>query len=119
MADVINSWNNVVPICGNHKEERVEMIINSGPHSLFYSCPRYYSENRKDGEIACNNRINLIEYEAMVRHLHEMIAEADLNGEQIDLTNYKWKKKGICYRVLEHKGDKLYVEILNRRAMRS
>jgi len=47
-----------------------------------------------------------------------LIAEAAVNGETIDLTNYTWSSKGINYKVLEQKGDVLLVEILNLRAMR-
>ena len=117
MLTIENSWKNIVPICGNHKE-RVEMVINNGPHSMFYSCPKYYPENRTKEERACNNRINLIEYQKMVDKLMGMIAEAEVNGETVDLTNFSWSSKGTEYKVLEHDGDKLYVQILNLRAMR-
>lgn len=118
MYSVTDSWQNIIPICGNHKGERIEMTVNSGPHSMFYSCPKYYPQNRTKDERACSNRINLIEYEAMVDHIHGLIAEADVSGGNIDLTNHSWSRKGIDYRVLEHKGDKVYVEILNRKALR-
>lgn len=117
MFTIENSWKNIVPICGNHKE-RVEMVINNGPHSMFYSCPKYYPENRTKEERACNNRINLIEYQKMVDKLMGMIAEAEVNGETIDLTNFSWNSKGTEYKVIEHDGDKLYVQILNLRAMK-
>ena len=117
MYTIENSWKNIIPICGNHNE-RIEMTINSGPHSLFYSCPKYYPENREKDERACNNRINLIVYQKMVDKLMGMIAETALEGGSIDLTNYSWTSKGITYKVLETKGDTLYVQILNKRAMK-
>ena len=54
----------------------------------------------------------------MIDKLMGMIAEAEVNGETIDLTNFKWSSKGTEYKVLEHSGDKLYVQILNLRAMK-
>lgn len=117
MYTIENSWKNIVPICGNH-EHRIEMTTNNGPHSMFYSCPKYYPENRNAEERACNNRINLIEYQKMVDKLMGIIAEAAINGESIDLTNYTWTSKGITYKVLEQKGDVLFVKILNLRAMK-
>ena len=112
------SWKNIVPVCGNHGGERIPMVINNGPHSLFYSCPKYHPENREKGERACNNRINLIEYEKMVSHVMEIIAEEACKNNDIDLTNYKWTSKGIHYKVLEHKDGELVIEVLNARAMR-
>ena len=54
----------------------------------------------------------------MVDKLMGMIAEAEVNGETIDLTNYTWNSKGTEYKVIEPDGDKLYVQILNLRAMK-
>ena len=54
----------------------------------------------------------------MVDKLMGMIAETALEGGSIDLTNYSWTSKGITYKVLETKGDTLYVQILNKRAMK-
>ncbi len=112
-------WQKICPVCGNHKGEHIEMIINEGPHSMFYSCPKYYPENRTEDERACANRINLIEYQKMVEKLNDMIADAACNGGKIDLTNYTWTEKGIQYKVVSHntKTDTLTVEILNKKAL--
>ena len=60
-------WKDITIVCGCH-EQPVKMIIQEGPSSLFYSCPRYYPENRNENESACANRINLIDYEEMVNY---------------------------------------------------
>lgn len=119
MFTIDSAWGNVIPICGNHPGECVEMQVNQGPHSMFYSCPRYYPQNRGKDERACNNRINLIEYQKMVDKLMGFVAEAEVSGGSADLTNYSWTSKGTDFKVIEHKGDKIKVEILNRRAMKS
>ena len=112
------SWKNITPICGCHGDERIEMVIQQGPHSLFYACPKYHPENRKPGEKACNNRINLIEYQKMLEKLMGEIAEADCTLSPTDLTNLRWKSKGIEFVVLEHDGEKAVVSIKNVRAMK-
>ena len=61
---------------------------------------------------------HLIEYQKMVDKLMGLVAEAAVNGETIDLTNYTWTSKGTTYKVIEQNGDTLFVEILNLRAMR-
>lgn len=118
MYDMDDSWKNVTPICGCHGDERVEMTIQQGPHSLFYACPKYRPENRKPGEKACNNRINLIDYQKMLERLMSEIAEADATMGTVDLTNCRWKNHGTEFRVLEHDGAKVTVEIKNLRAMK-
>ena len=112
------AWKNITPVCGNHQGRRVEMAIVQGPHSLFYACPEYYPQNRETGACACNNRLNLVDFEKMVSHVSEIIADEAKNGNEIDLTNYHWSRKGTDYRVIEHNGDSMKIEILNRSAMK-
>lgn len=118
MYEFNDAWKMIKPVCGCHGDEQVEMTIQTGPHSLFYSCPKYYPQNRKDGERACANRINLIEYQKMVEKLTGEIAEAEVNGGSVNLKNMKWKEKGIEYHVIDHKKDMLTVSIVNKKALR-
>lgn len=117
-TSIDGGWGKIVPICGNHGEEMIEMVVNNGPHSMFYSCPKYYPQNRNENERACNNRINLIEYQAMVDHLMDIIASEAIQNNSIDLTNYTWTKKGIVFCVLKQEKEILYVQIKNVSAMR-
>lgn len=118
MYEIAEAWKYIKPKCGCHGENKIDMVIQEGPASLFYACPKYHPENREPGERACNNRLNLIEYQKMVEKLTGMIAEADCEGGTVDLTNFHWSAKGVEYNVLEHKGDHITVEIKNIRAMR-
>lgn len=111
------AWKNIVPVCGNHQDRQVEMAIVQGPHSMFYACPEYYPQNRKAG-CACNNRLNLVDYEKMVSHVSGIIAEEAMRGNEIDLTNYSWSRKGTDYTVIKHSGDGIRIAILNRSAMK-
>ena len=119
MYEIKEFWNHVTPVCGCHGDNKVKMIIHEGPHSLFYSCPKYYPDSREEGEVACNNRINLVEYQKMLEKMMWKIAEAEAEMGSVNLTNFKWSSKGIDYKVLKHENDEIEVEIKNIRAMRS
>jgi ribosomal protein L15 len=94
------------------------MEIQEGPSSLFYACPKYKMENREPDERACSNRLSLEDYTKMLEHLHKLIIESEANDEKIDLTNYTWKdRKGTEYKVLSQQGNKLKIQVYNKRAL--
>ena len=112
------SWDDITLVCCYRHKEPIPMIIQAGPSSPFYACPKYHEENREPGERACNNRLSLQDYTKMLEHLHKMVIDAELNDEKINLTNYTWKdRKGIEYKVLSQNGDKLVISVYNKRAI--
>jgi len=117
MGFITGSWENVHLYCGAHQDELVEMQLKEGPHSLFYACPKYYPDNRKEGEHACYNRLNLVDCEKMLSTIADMIIEADSKGEIVDLTNYSWTKKGITYKILHYSPSRLDVSVFNKPSM--
>lgn len=68
-----NLWKHITLTCGNGHTEEVVMDLKQGPLSLFYACPKYYPENRKEKERACANRLNLVDFEKMLDHMTEKI----------------------------------------------
>lgn len=115
---VQNLWKKIILVCGCHKEEVVMQLID-GPSSLFYACPKYYPENRMQGERACANRINLVDYEKMVDFLSEKIEDALLNGAKENLTHTSWVyKKTIEFEVIEHTEDYIKVKMKNKKALK-
>lgn len=110
-------WENVHLFCGAHDGELVEMELKEGPHSLFYACPRYYPQNRKEGEHACYNRLNLVDCEKMLSDLADIIIKADERGERFNPTNYSWAKKGITYKILQYDGSRIDVSVFNKPSM--
>lgn len=115
---VKNMWKQIVLVCGCHEEEVIMNIIQ-GPSSLFYACPKYYPENRENGERACANRINLVDYEKMVDYLSDKIEESLLEGNKEDLTNLNWVYKGVIeFKVLEHKNGMIKVRMKNKKALK-
>lgn len=115
---ITNSWDDVTLVCCNRHAEPIPMVIQKGPSSLFYACPKY--KDHDEDERACNNRLSLQDYTAMLQHLHKMIVEAELNDERLILTNYSWKdRKGTLFKVLQHDGNKLVIMVENKRAINS
>lgn len=111
-------WTMIEPYCGNGHEEDVKLDITEGPFSLFYSCPKYHEANRDEGERACANRINLIDYEKMINYITNLILEGSSSGTFVNLKNYKWKKNGIEYEIFEHTDSKIKIKIKSSKALR-
>lgn len=115
---VINSWNQITLVCGAHGDDYSNVMqLKQGPHSLFYSCPKYKSIYGKDHEgRSCNNRLTLVDYENMLNFLMEHSEEAD-GLVDVNLTGFEWRKNGVSYKVLEHKYDKFKILMRNDKAM--
>jgi hypothetical protein len=95
------------------------MEIQNGPHSLFYACPKYHPDNREPDERACSNRINLVDYEIMLKHLQDILTDAMMHDRQEDLTNHSWVYKGIEFKVFEYTKDKIIkITMTNKKAVR-
>lgn len=115
MSDVIGLWSNVHLVCANHPN--VEMDILQGPTSMFYACKKYYPENREDDEKPCYNRVNLFDFERMLKHLSELLLSAEKNNEILNLTGQQWSCNGIDFNVLVHETDNLVVGVVNNKAI--
>lgn len=112
-----NIWSKISIYCGCHAEP-VEMIANAKGSTLFYSCPKYYGQNRRPGEHACANRIKLDDYQEAVEHLCGRIAENDADNSVEDLTGYRWSKRGISFQVIKYTDDDIRIAIINKPALR-
>lgn len=114
-----NFWKKIILVCGNCHDEEIIMQLIQGPSSLFYACPKYYPENRKQGELACPNRINLIDYEKMVDYFSTRLEESLLSGCKENLTNVTWEyKKTIVFKVIKHTDEELKISMYNKKAFR-
>lgn len=117
---ITGSWDDVTLVCGHRHKEPIPMVIQNGPSSPFYACPKYREENREPGERACNNRLSFQDYTTMLNHLHKLLIEAELADEQINLLHYKWKdRKGTEFQVLEQNGRHLVIQVYNKKAINS
>ncbi len=118
MALITSTWQNYQLYCLNH-EKPERMVIQEGPNSAFYACPKYKRENVADGEKLCNNRLNFVDYTNAIEKIHSILMKADENDESPVLTNLQWKdRKGTIYKVLSDKNGLLKIGVLNKQAMK-
>lgn len=111
-----NIWKNIDAVCGNNHDEKILLEPTMGK-DLFYACPKYRPENRKEGERICGNRISLKEFEAMIQHLTDVLEDSDMLMGTVDLTGHKWKSRGVEFCVLKHNKDYIRVAVLNKKAL--
>ena len=112
-----NLWKDITLYCNCHKE-KVLMQPNPKGSSLFYSCPRYYSENRSPDEKACCNRISLNDYQAAVEHIGERLAKNEAENVVENLTGHTWSRKGIQHTVISHEDGNIKIAVKNLTALR-
>ena len=115
---ITNLWSSVKLICGNHGEDSGnEMELKQSPSSnrMYYICPKSISENRTPGESQCRNIITLLDFEHMLKHLEDVLCDGYDNGIERNLTNYRWTKDGIKFRVLKHHDDSFVISVINKK----
>ena len=118
---VKNLWKKIHLYCGNHKDDcSIEMKIHDGKDAgnAFYSCPKYYPDNREPGEKACVNHISVNDFEKMLNHIMEILVKGAKDNEEIDLTGYKWKDRYIDYHVLKYSDECINILCLNKRSIK-
>lgn len=120
---ILNLAKNIHLYCGNHeKDYDAELIEHEGAPGLdmFYSCPKYYDENRKPGERACSNRLTISEYQRMIDHISEIIEMVEAAGNTVNLTGHRWedKSRGYEFKILKHTKDYINISVKNLRAIR-
>ena len=91
-----NLWKKTHFYC-SYRHEPVEMTINDkGDFSMFYSCPKYYPENRLENEQACPMRLNFVDAEAILNEISRMTDDEsgfDCNGKKKKKKTFPKKKK--------------------------
>lgn len=104
---VSNLWQDTKIYCGCH-DEPVEMVLTPTKGGYEYSC--------KNKDCGCKNFISLKDFEKMIDHLSDKLCEAEVGGDVLNLTNYKWKSKFLTFKIIEH--NSVYkIEVLNRKAL--
>lgn len=94
-------WKKTTFYCDNGHEELTEMPLVPKGKALYYSCP------------CCKNALSAFDAEKVIHYLSDLLYEADINCEKLNLTNHKWKKKTITYKILEH-NDYIKILVLNK-----
>lgn len=128
---IVNLWSKIHLICGNHDGKEIMMVPHEAASSamsrslygntsmnMFYSCPKYYPENREEGEPCCRNHISMKEFEGMLTHISDILENAQKSGGTMDLTGLKWKSKaGVEYTILRYTDTRIDVRCLNQKSL--
>lgn len=107
--------------CGNDHENPIPFYMRDGAgmgRDSFYACPKYYPENRDKDERACNNNLTITDYLKMVNYLDKILTKAELDGEQLNLTNIKFKIGQVEFTVFEHSGKHIRISVVNKKAIK-
>ena len=121
-----NLWKNVHFICGCHGNEKpVYMIFHEGAEnqrfgagtlSGFYSCPKYYPENRNPGENACFNRMTVEDCQDFIEHLSKVLESG--TGVFVNPQGFAWTSDdGVEFTVTGQTNNGYYVSVVNHRAL--
>ena len=117
-----NLWKNTKFYCGVHSTP-VEFQYQHGnvlnPNAtMFYSCPKYYPDNRDATERACTNKLSFDDAEQIIRKLSDKIEEDEANGVLFNYTNYSFKHKTIEVKVLSYSDSKIKLSIINKKELK-
>ena len=124
-------WSKVRLVCGNHSDES-KIIMN--PHEaaksaiskalygsssgMFYSCPKYYPENRSENEPCCRNHISVKEFEDMIGFIANKVSEYESMGGTFELVGLTWKSRsGVEYTVVKQTDTHIDIKCVNEKAL--
>lgn len=127
-----NLWAQIRLICGNHGDNRsIQMLPHAAAEgavarslygnnsmNMFYACPKYYPDQREEGEALCRNHISMKEFEEMLNYISSILEEAEFAGESINLVGAKWtNKKKTEFLVIRHTEKHIDILCLNRSSL--
>lgn len=112
-----NLWKMTHFYC-SYRHDPVEMTINDkGDFGMFYSCPKYYPNNRTEDEQACPMRLNFIDAEGILEELSKKL-EDDSGFDCVDLTGEEFMYKNIRVKVIKQTSERIELDIYNKKALR-
>lgn len=103
-----NLWNVVKVVCGNHGNNTPDMELTHHTQKVLqYSC------TCPD----CRNSITVDDYDNVIKKISDEIETAEMEGDNVNLKNMRWKKRYIDYRVICFKEDKIVVTAINKKTI--
>ncbi len=115
---VLNSWENIHFLCTHRHKTAQPMTIMSSPRAVFYACPKYFPDNREEGEPSCVNAIFLTDAEKAVGAINDRLGKAAVSDEEVNLANYRFTIDNVDYHVLRDEDGQIDIEVLNRKVVR-
>lgn len=112
-STITGFWKSVTFYCKFHHDQPME--LKQGGYSAYYGCVKEFEETEP-----CHNRLNLIDAEKALQYIMDVITKATANGDLINMTNYKFVKNGVEYKVVYHDplNDKISVMIDNKKILK-
>lgn len=112
-----NLWKKTHFYC-SYRHEPIEMTINDkGDFSMFYSCPKYYLENRLKNEQACPMRLNFVDAEAILNEISRM-TDDESGFDCNDITGAEFDYKSIHVKVMNYTSERIDLDIYNKKALK-
>lgn len=108
-----NLWSITKICCGCH-EQPIAMRLKNGPKSIFYACPEY--DKKYQGKKGCPNRVSTEIVEQILNIIAEQIEKAEQNGEEMNLTGYRFTHKMVECVVLNYSPFSIKLSLKNIRA---
>ena len=108
-----NLWSITQFYCGCHDNPTL-MRLQHGPASVFYACPEY--DKKYHGEKGCPNRVSTETVEQILNKISEIIEESEQNGEEINLTNYRFTYKTVDCVITYYSPFSIQISLKNKRA---
>lgn len=103
-----NLWNVVKIVCGNHDDSTPDLVINQlTPKKLQYKC----------NCSGCRNAISVDDYDNAIKKISDEMEIAEFEGSSVDLKNMKWKSRGVDYKIICFKNDKIVVRAVNKKVL--
>jgi len=115
-----NLWNKIEIVCGCHEgvpNEQKKMEPKAGHKSMFYSCPRYYPENRTPDEKACVNHVNVEDFQKILDKIGHEAESQMIFGQSPVLQGLTFKIKDITIKVIEYTPEKIVISVVNKKAL--
>lgn len=104
-----NLWKDIELYCGCDHNEQTKMSLIPSKKGYEYVC------DKKD--CGCKNAISLRSFERMIDYLFDKLLDAEINGNIINFTNYKWRDRLISFQVIEHKST-FKISVLNKESFK-
>lgn len=118
MYSILNSWENIHFICTHRHKKPQPMKIMESARAVFYACPKYFPDNREEGEPSCCNAIYLNDAEKAVAAINDRLGKAAVNDEEVNLANYRFSIDNVDYHIIKDEDGQIEVEVLNRKVVR-
>lgn len=110
---ITSLWNKTEIYCAHH-DELCLMDLNNSRGVIHYACHESFPENKKDSSCLCKNTLSLKDFEKMLDRISEIMLQAELNNEVLNLENVKFSIGQYEYKIFKH-DEQIKIAVKNKR----